>query len=74
MSLVLFFFLARPEALHSFAASGRVLLLNENSSARLNPLAAVPCGLPPLLRFRYLEGNSRNRFGNLDLVVDDAGH
>jgi hypothetical protein len=27
-----------------------------------------------LLAFRYFEGKDRHRFGQLDLVLDDAGH
>jgi hypothetical protein len=27
-----------------------------------------------LLSFRFFEGKQRHRFGDLDLVIDDAGH
>jgi hypothetical protein len=30
--------------------------------------------MPPLLSFRFFEGRQRHRFGDLDLVIDDAGH
>jgi hypothetical protein len=41
---------------------------------RLAPEARIAPGAPPLLRFRVLEGRARHRFGDLDLVMDDAGH
>jgi hypothetical protein len=51
------------------------LVLGESNSDRV---AAVPRliapGAPPLLAFRYFEGKDRHRFGQLDLVLDDAGH
>ena len=56
------------------AASTRVLQLAESPSARISKPPAVAPGAPPLLSFRYFEGKQRHRFGNLDLVMDDAGH
>jgi hypothetical protein len=56
------------------AASGRVLSVAEDPRRRLDPGPRIAPGAPPLLRFRYLEGKRRHRFGNLDLVMDDAGH
>ena len=56
------------------AASTRALQLAESPSARISKPPAVPPGAPPLLSFRYFEGKQRHRFGNLDLVMDDAGH
>jgi hypothetical protein len=56
------------------AASTRTLQLAESPSARISKPPAVPPGAPPLLSFRYFEGKQRHRFGNLDLVMDDAGH
>ena len=35
---------------------------------------SVPPGVPPVLAFRYMEGSNKHRFGDLDLMVDDAGH
>lgn len=54
--------------------SGRVLLIAEKSSERLRPAAKLAPGTPPLLAFRYFDGERRHRFGKLDLVMDDAGH
>jgi len=56
------------------AASGRVLELATAPSRRLAPPERLAPGAPPLLRFRFLEGGQRRRFGGLDLVLDDAGH
>jgi hypothetical protein len=55
-------------------ASGRVNLLAETPSERVSPPRWIAPGAPPLLSFRYFEGQARHRFGNFDLVVDDAGH
>jgi hypothetical protein len=55
--------------------SGRVnTLAVETPSERVSPPQWIAPGAPPLLAFRYLEGQARHRFGNFDLVVDDAGH
>lgn len=61
-------------AIHEIAASGRVLNLSEPDSARVNPPPQIAPGAPPLLAFRYLEGDQHYRFSQLNLVVDDAGH
>jgi hypothetical protein len=31
-------------------------------------------GPPPLVSFRYYEGKLHQRFGNSELMLDDAGH
>ncbi len=54
--------------------SGRLDTLGESSSDRLRPLALLAPGDPPMLAFRYLEDRRRHRFGELDLMMDDAGH
>ena len=56
------------------ASSTRALQLAESPSARISKPPALAPGAPPLLSFRYFEGKQRHRFGNLDLVMDDAGH
>ena len=56
------------------AASGRVIELAAPPSRRLAPPERIAPGAPPLLRFRFLEGSQRWRFGSLDLMLDDAGH
>lgn len=54
--------------------SGRLDTLGVSSSERLRPLARLAPGDPPMLAFRYLEDRRRHRFGELDLMMDDAGH
>lgn len=57
------------------AQSGRVVELAEPPSPRAaNRQALIPPGAPPMLSFRMFEGKVRHRYGNLDLVMDDAGH
>jgi hypothetical protein len=54
--------------------SGRVVELATAPSDRLAPPPALAPGPPPLVGFRLLEGRLRHRFGDLDLMLDDAGH
>jgi hypothetical protein len=54
--------------------SGRVLEIATSPGERLAPEARIAPGPPPLVSFRALEGRLRHRFGDLDLVLDDAGH
>lgn len=54
--------------------SGQVLMIAENADERAEPPPLLAPGDPPLLAFRYFEGQSKHRFGQLDLVMDDAGH
>lgn len=62
------------EKIKQIAASGRIQQIGESSSARLNPAPPLAPGAPPILAFRYFDGQARHRFGDLDLVMDDAGH
>ncbi len=62
------------EKLKHVSASGHVQLIGESSTARLQPSAPLAPGAPPILAFRYFDGQARHRFGDLDLVMDDAGH
>jgi hypothetical protein len=61
-------------AIQRIVTSGRVLQAGEKSSSRLTPAFRLAPGAPPILAFRYLDGQARHRFGDLDLVMDDAGH
>jgi len=72
----LLFLLANQKELliKQIAASGRVLELAVTPSERLWPEARIAPGAAPLLSFRFFEGRQRHRFGELDLVIDDAGH
>lgn len=56
------------------AESGRVLTLAVAPSGRISARPQIAPGAPPLLSFRFFEGQQRHRFGELDLVIDDAGH
>ncbi len=58
----------------SVAESGRCASLAETPSQRVSTEPQIAPGLPPLLSFRYYEGRLHHRYGNVDLVLDDAGH
>ena len=64
---------ASPEV-EAVLESGRVAQIGESPSARVSTQKTIAPGLPPLLSFRYYEGRLHHRFGNNDLVLDDAGH
>jgi hypothetical protein len=53
---------------------GRCADIAESPDSRVAPPRAVPPGAPPLLSFRYYEGALHHRFGNSELMLDDAGH
>jgi hypothetical protein len=40
----------------------------------VTPQMRIAPGAAPALGFRMIEGKLRHRFGDLDLVLDDAGH
>jgi hypothetical protein len=73
MSFLICLFLAASSdvqlAVKRAIASDRVTLLDLGHEG-----PSVPPGVAPVLSFRYMEGASRHRFGDLDLMVDDAGH
>ena len=56
------------------AVSGQVVELATPPSERVDPPAEIAPGPPPLLSFRYYEGQQRHRFSNAELMLDDAGH
>lgn len=60
--------------LDEIAQSGRTLEVGDKASARVAVQTQVPAGAPPLLSFRYYEGKQHYRFGDVDLMLDDAGH
>jgi hypothetical protein len=62
------------ELIRKIAQSGQVVEIAVKPETRLKPAAPIAPGQPPVLRFRGIEGQLRHRFGDLDLVVDDAGH
>ena len=56
------------------ALSGRCMTVGESPDARVSVVPRIAPGPPPLFSFRLYEGQSRQRFGNSDLMLDDAGH
>lgn len=56
------------------AQSGRVLVLATPPSRRVAPPRDIAPGRPPLLAFRYYEGQQHHRFSDSELTLDDAGH
>lgn len=77
MTAILLLLALSPEAAlltRVVAASGRVLEIATPVAERVAPRPAIAPGAPPLLSFRFFEGKSRRRFGDFDLVMDDAGH
>jgi len=74
--LTLLFALDQPTAVlvEKISLSGQVVEIATPAAERLAPPARIAPGAPPLLGFRVMEGKLRHRFGDLDLVMDDAGH
>ncbi len=58
--------------IEQIAKSGRVLEIGEDRLA--DPRRQIAPGAPPILSFRYFQGADRHRFGNMDVMLDDAGH
>lgn len=56
------------------AASGRCATLAESPDTRVAAHPEIAPGPPPLISFRYYEGKLHHRFGNAELMLDDAGH
>ena len=54
--------------------SARVSQIGQARDNLEDPRQLVAPGAPPIVSFRYFAGAERHRFGNLDLVIDDAGH
>jgi hypothetical protein len=74
--LVLGFLFATPfqNSVDQIAASGRCVTLAEDPDGRLGTGPKIAPGQPPVLSFRFYEGKAHHRFGNSDLLLDDAGH
>lgn len=67
-------FAVSPALIEQIARSGRVLQVAEAPSERVAVVRQIAPGAPPIISFRVLEGKMRHRFGDIDLVLDDAGH
>ena len=65
---------AQSALFDQIANSGRCVTLAESPDARVNPAPFIAPGPPPVLSFRYYEGKMHHRFGDVDLMLDDAGH
>jgi hypothetical protein len=74
MRAVVLLFLFAGSLVEEVAASGQVTEIAAPSSERLAAPGRIAPGLPPTLGFRIIDGKLRHRFGDLDLVLDDAGH
>ena len=74
MRLIVVLLLMQGSIVEEIAESGRVVSLAESPSDRVASEFQIAPGQPPLLSFRFFEGKQRHRFGDLDLVLDDAGH
>lgn len=61
-------------AIEALVLSGRAVGMSEPPSERLSPPRLMAPGAPPVLSFRYFDAADRGRFGNLGLMMDDAGH
>ncbi|HEX3682669.1 MAG TPA: hypothetical protein VHU83_08990 [Bryobacteraceae bacterium] len=73
--LMLCALLAAPQSLVTeIADSGRCADLAESPDQRVAPTPMIAPGPPPLIGFRYYEGKLHHRFGNAELMLDDAGH
>ena len=56
------------------AASGQLVGLATSPSNRVSVPPQIAPGAPPLLAFRYYEGQQHHRFNGTELMLDDAGH
>jgi hypothetical protein len=65
---------AADSSIDQIAASGRCATLGENPDLRVSPAKLIAPGQPPILSFRFYEGKAHHRFGNSELLLDDAGH
>ncbi|MDQ2710705.1 MAG: hypothetical protein M3Y24_00475 [Acidobacteriota bacterium] len=64
----------QTDIIQQVAASGRCADLAETPDERVALSTEMAPGPPPLLSFRYYEGKLHGRYGNQDLLLDDAGH
>lgn len=73
---ILMLWLLAPELslIQQVADSGRCADLSQNPDRRVAPPPMIAPGPSPLLSFRYYEGKLHHRFGNAELMLDDAGH
>jgi hypothetical protein len=66
---------AQPsDLMRRVAESGRCTTVAESPDEKTRTIIQIAPGQPPMLTFRYYEGKTHHRFGNADLMLDDAGH
>ena len=65
---------APGNVIEEIVSSGRCVSLAETPDMRVERMPAIAPGQAPLFSFRLYEGQSRQRFANSDLMMDDAGH
>ena len=54
--------------------SGRCAVLGETPEQKVSERQLIAPGQPPVLSFKYYEDAKHHRFGNVDVMLDDAGH
>jgi len=54
--------------------SGRCAALSQTPKQRLMERPVIAPGPPPVLSFKLYEDAKHHRFGNVDVMLDDAGH
>ena len=79
LGLMLLWFAQPPASdeaamIRAVVESGRVVALAERPDDRVTTKPVIAPGQPPLLSFRYYQGQTHHHFGNSDLMLDDAGH
>ena len=55
-------------------SSARCVAVTASPDERVAPPPQIAPGPPPVLSFRYYEGQLHHRYSNSDLMLDDAGH
>ncbi len=55
-------------------SAARSVAIGATPDQRVNVAPEVAPGAPPVLSFRYYEGQTHHRYSNSDLMLDDAGH
>lgn len=66
-----------PEAatvLEKIDRSGRCATVGQTPQQRLAKQPMIAPGAPPVLSFKLYEDAKHHRFGNVDVMLDDAGH
>jgi hypothetical protein len=54
--------------------SGRCAVLSQTPEQKVSERPVIAPGQPPILSFKYYEDAKHHRFGNVDVMLDDAGH